>query len=120
LVGLKDLHDEIRPGRPPLDDLDAKILATFDKSLFESAYSIAEKLIIAYQAVVVHLHGSIGFESFYWHWVPHLLTDNLCEKCKEHARIILHFLHEAERNNCHHLVTGDESWFSLNIPPYRK
>jgi hypothetical protein len=27
------LHDEIRTGRPPLDGLDAKILAILDKSL---------------------------------------------------------------------------------------
>jgi hypothetical protein len=30
--GRQDIHDEIRTGRPPLDDLDAKILTILDKS----------------------------------------------------------------------------------------
>jgi hypothetical protein len=31
----QDFHDEIRTGRPPLDDVDAEILAILNKSLFE-------------------------------------------------------------------------------------
>jgi hypothetical protein len=31
------------------------------------------------------------------------------EKQKEHARAMLPFLHAAERDDWHHLVTGDES-----------
>jgi hypothetical protein len=46
--GRQDLHDEIRSRRRPLDDLDGKILAIFDKSLFESAHSIAENLLVAH------------------------------------------------------------------------
>jgi hypothetical protein len=40
--GRQDLHDEIRSGRPPLDDLDSKILAILEKSPFESFHSIAD------------------------------------------------------------------------------
>jgi hypothetical protein len=36
--GRQDLHDKIRTGRPPLHDLDAKILAILDKYPFESAH----------------------------------------------------------------------------------
>jgi hypothetical protein len=46
--GRQDLHDEIRSGILPLDDLDSKIVAILDKSPFESAHSIAERLLIAY------------------------------------------------------------------------
>jgi hypothetical protein len=42
--GRQDLHDEIRTGRPPLDDIDVKILAILYKSPFECAASIAERL----------------------------------------------------------------------------
>jgi hypothetical protein len=49
--GRQELHDEICTGRPPLDDLDAKIMAILDKSLFESACSIAETLDIVYSTV---------------------------------------------------------------------
>jgi hypothetical protein len=82
------LHDEIRTGRPLLDDLDAKILTILDKSLFESAHSIswAEKLLVAYPTVSRHLHDSIGFKSFHFHRVPHLLTEDLRDKRKEYAR----------------------------------
>jgi hypothetical protein len=62
--GRQDLHDEIRTGRPTLDDLDAKILAILDKSPFESACSISERLRIGHAIALEHLHVSIGFKSF--------------------------------------------------------
>jgi hypothetical protein len=52
-LGRQDLHDEIRTGRPPLDDLDAKILAMLDNSPFESAHSITETLHIAHCALLI-------------------------------------------------------------------
>jgi hypothetical protein len=69
--------------------------------------------------VLRHLHDSIGFKSFHLHWVPHLLTDDLREKWKEHARAMLPFLYAAEHDGWHHLVTGDESWFFFNTSPRR-
>jgi hypothetical protein len=53
--GRQYLDDEIRNGRPPLDDLHSKILVILDKSPFESAYSIAERLLIGYSTVLLHL-----------------------------------------------------------------
>jgi hypothetical protein len=75
-LGRQDLHDEIRTGRLPLDDLGIKILTILDKSPFKSAYSIAERLLVALSTVLWHLHDSIGFKSFYLHLVSHLLTDD--------------------------------------------
>jgi hypothetical protein len=46
-LGHQDLHDEMRTGRSPLDELDAKILVILDKYPFESAHSIAETLLVA-------------------------------------------------------------------------
>jgi hypothetical protein len=57
----QDLHDEIHTGRPPLGDLDIKILAILDKSPFESARSIAKTLRVAHSIVLLHLYTSIGF-----------------------------------------------------------
>jgi hypothetical protein len=65
--GRQDLYDEIRTGRLPLDDLDAKIMAILDKSSFESARSIAETLDIAHSTVLLYLHNSVGFRSFHLH-----------------------------------------------------
>jgi transposase len=45
--GRQDLHDEIRSGRPPLDDLDSKIVAILEKLPFESSHSMSERLLIA-------------------------------------------------------------------------
>jgi hypothetical protein len=33
----------------------------------------------------------------------------------EYAQAMLSFLHTAERDGWHYLVTGDESWFLLDI-----
>jgi hypothetical protein len=107
----RDLHDEIRSVRSPLDDLDGKILAILDKSPFESAHSIAKRLLVARSTVLQHLHESLGFRSFHLHWVPHILTDNLRDKRKEYATTMLPFLHAAECHGWHHLMTGDESGF---------
>jgi hypothetical protein len=112
--GRQDLHDEIRTGRSPLDDLNAKFLAISDKSLFESACSIAERLCVGHATVLKHLHVSIGFKSFHLRWVPHLLNDDLRQKRKEHASVIVPFLYAAQRDGWHYLVTDDESWFFFN------
>jgi hypothetical protein len=44
----QDLHDKICTGIPPLDDLDAEILALLDKSPSKSARSTIETLCIAH------------------------------------------------------------------------
>jgi hypothetical protein len=61
----QDLHDEIRSGRPPLEDLDSKIMEILEKSPFESSHSIGERLIVGQSTVFRHLHESIGFKSFH-------------------------------------------------------
>jgi hypothetical protein len=105
----QDLDNEIRIGRPPLDDLDGKILAIFHKSPFESAHSMAETLLVAWLTVLPHLHEFLRFKSLHLHWVPHLLTGDRQDKRKDYARAILLFLHAAKRDSWHHLVTADES-----------
>jgi hypothetical protein len=115
--GRQDLHDEIRSGRHSLDDSDCKILAIFDKYPFKSAHSMAERLLVTYPIVLQYLHESFWFKLFHLHWVPHLSTCDLREKWKEYARVMLPFLHVAEQDGWHHLVTGDELWFCDNILP---
>jgi hypothetical protein len=58
--GRQDLHDEIRPGQSPLDDLDAKNLARRDKLPFESAHSISKTLHVALLMTRLHLQDSLG------------------------------------------------------------
>jgi hypothetical protein len=73
----QDSHNEIRIGRPLLDDLDAKILTILDKSLFKSTRSIAETLYIAHSTMLLHLHDFIHFRLFHLHWMRHLLRHDL-------------------------------------------
>jgi hypothetical protein len=94
-------------------------LAILDKSPFESACSIAERLSVGYATVLEHLHMSIGFKSFHLRWVPHLLTDDLRQKRKERASAMLPFLDAVQRDGWHHFVTDDEFWFVFNILPRR-
>jgi hypothetical protein len=113
------MYNDIRSGRPPLDDFDGKILAIVDESPFESAHSISERLLVACSTVLQHLHESLGFKSFHLHWVPRQLTGDLREKRKECARAMLPFLHAAKRDDWHHFMTGDELWLFFNISSRR-
>jgi hypothetical protein len=51
--------------------------------------------------------------------VPDLFLHDLCEKRNEYAKAVVPFVHVAESDEWHHLVTNDESWFFLDILPYR-
>jgi hypothetical protein len=75
------------------------------------------KLFIIWRSL--HLRTSIGFRSFHLRWVSHLLTGDLRQKRKEYAKAMLPFLHAAECDDWHHLVTGDESWFFFERTPCR-
>jgi hypothetical protein len=86
----QDLYDEIRSGRPPRDDLDAKIMAILHKIPFESARSIAETLSVASLTVLLYLNDSIGFGCFHLYLRPHLLTHDLSEKRKEYLKRCCH------------------------------
>jgi hypothetical protein len=63
--GRQGLHHEIRTGRRPLDDVDANILAILNKSPFESARSVIERLRVSHATMLNHLYLSIGFKSFH-------------------------------------------------------
>jgi hypothetical protein len=90
-----------------------------DKSLFESARSMAERLWFDHATVLEDLHTSIGFKSFRLRWVLHLLIENLRQKRKEYAIAMLPFLHAAEPDGWHHLAIGDESAVLFDPSPRR-
>jgi hypothetical protein len=96
--GRQDFHDEIGTGRPPLDDVDAKILTILNKSPFESMRSIAERLCVSHAIVLNYLHLSIDFKSFHLPWVSYLLTEDLRQKRKDDARAMLPLLYVTQRH----------------------
>jgi hypothetical protein len=73
----RNLHDDPRSGRPPINHLDAKIIACLEREPFSSAYSLAEALDVLPAAVLSGLHNLLGLKTFYLRWVPHQLTDDL-------------------------------------------
>jgi hypothetical protein len=88
--GRQDLHNEIRSGLPPLDDLDSKILAILEKSPFESSHSIAERLLVVQSTVLRHLHEFIGLKSFHLRWVLHLLSSDFSKNERNMQKICCH------------------------------
>jgi hypothetical protein len=109
----QDLHDDPRPERPPIDHLDAKIVACSEREQFSSAYSLADAQNVAPASILSHLHTSLGMKNFHFRWVPHQLTGDLRQvrvaKCGE----LLRALDAMEQTHFHHIATGDEGWFHI-------
>jgi hypothetical protein len=61
--GRQELHDEIRSGKPLLDDLDGKLLVIFDKSPFEStrSTSTAERTLVAHSAACNNSNMALAY-----------------------------------------------------------
>jgi hypothetical protein len=65
--GRQNLQDAILSGRPPLDDLNIRILDMFDKSFFESARSMEETVPVNRATMLRYLHKYLGFKLFNLH-----------------------------------------------------
>jgi hypothetical protein len=109
----QDLHDEIRTLRLPLNELDTKILATVDKSPFESIPSIAETLGVAHSTMLLHLHDCIDFRSFHLHWALYILMHHLCKTQKEYTKATLSF------RICND-IAFEKEWTNHYIAPEQK
>jgi hypothetical protein len=118
--GREGFHDEHRIERPPLDHIDAKILAMLDKAPFESARSMPHVLGVDDATVLHHLQAKLGLKSHYLRWVSHLLTDELRAKQKEFASLMIPYIVAAKRDGWRHFVTGDKTWFFLLSGPRRR
>jgi hypothetical protein len=75
--GRKELYDEARSSRPPIDFLDIRTLAFLNEQPFHSAYSIGEALGISHSTILGHLRESLGMNSFLLRWIPRELTTSL-------------------------------------------
>jgi hypothetical protein len=117
--GREDLDDEPRPGRLSEEHITAKIQELLNQNPFESARSIAETLSIFHSTVPKKLHDDHHFQSFYLRWVPDLLAPELREQRSRFAREMIRVVTAAARDDWHHRVTEDESWFFLSYSPRR-
>jgi hypothetical protein len=65
--GCQTLHNDPRSGKPPIDQLGAKIIACLEMGPFYSAYSLAEALDVSPAPVLSYLHNSLGMKNFHLH-----------------------------------------------------
>jgi histone-lysine N-methyltransferase SETMAR len=113
--GRELMDDEPRAGRPPIDFLDIQILSNLEKYPFHSAYSLAEILKVSHATILKHLHDALGMKHFHLRWIPHQLTEQLRAERVKKCRDLLPLLERMEASNFHNIVTGDESWFNLEL-----
>jgi hypothetical protein len=103
----------LRSERPPIDYLDAKIIARLERKPFSSASSLVKALDVSPAAVLSDLHNSLGMKNFHLRWVLHQLTDDLRQvrlaKCDE----LLRAPEAMQRTDFRHIITGNEIWFYL-------
>jgi hypothetical protein len=59
------MHDERRPGRPPVDFLDIPILSNLEKYPFHSVYLLPEILKVSDAVILKHLHEALGMKHFH-------------------------------------------------------
>jgi hypothetical protein len=81
-----DLSDQPSSGRPPLEDIDARILQTLEAEPWSSVRTIAEFLKIPASTVHLHLTTSLNMKSRHFKWVSHFLDDDLRAKRWEGAQ----------------------------------
>jgi hypothetical protein len=90
--GRQSLHNDRRSGRPPIDHLDAKIIACLEREPFSSVYSLVEVLELSPATVLSRFHNSLGMKIVHLRWVPHQLTDDSRQvrvaKCDELLRML--------------------------------
>jgi hypothetical protein len=112
-----NLSDRPSPGRPPLEDIDARIQQVLEAEPWSLVQMIAEFLKIPASTVHLHLTTSLNMKSRHLKWVPHFLDDDLRANRSEGARQLLDALQAQERCHFRDLVTGNETWVSLDMKP---
>jgi hypothetical protein len=112
-----NLSDRQSSGRPPIEDIDARILQVLEAEPWSSVRMIAEFLKIPASTVHLHLTTSLNMKNRHFKWVPHFLDDNLRAKRLEGARQLLDVLQAQERCHFRDLITGNETWVYLDMKP---
>jgi hypothetical protein len=113
-----DLSDRPNSRRRLLEDIDAQILQVLETEPWSSVRTIAEFLKIPASTVHLHLTTSLNTKGRYFKWIPHFLGDDLRVKRLQGARQLLDVLHAHERCHFRDLITGDETWVSLDMKPW--
>jgi hypothetical protein len=107
------MNNESRSGRSPIDFLDIQILSSLEKQSFHSAYSLSEILNVSHTTIFNHLRDSLHLKYFHLQWIPNQLTEQLRATRVQKYKELLSLLETMAATKFHTIVTGDESWFTL-------
>jgi transposase len=113
--GSDDLFHLARSGRPSRSDLVAPIQSLLQQFPFNSCEVLCRKLKIAMATCLRVLHDHLHLEKFNLRYVPHSLEADQKRSRIELFRELLHILEQDQQHEFEHILTGDESWFFLNI-----
>jgi hypothetical protein len=116
-TGRTIITDDVRPGSPSIDHLDALILKQITETPFASVRSLRKDVEIPKTTVWQRVTESLQFKSRHFKWVRCMLTDELRQKRIEGARTLLNVLEAQQRIEFRDIKTGDESWIYLNMAP---
>lgn len=103
-------------GRPVDEGLSCSIQALLAAEPKLSARQIAERLHRPVSTIKYQLRHVLGYQFMKTRWIPHTLTDKQRDARVRDSRALLKTLEDAEKNNLHFFVTGDESWFFYESP----
>jgi hypothetical protein len=59
------MDGEPRPGRPPIDFLDIRVLASLEKEPLHSIYFLAEILNVSHKIILNYLRDLLSMKSFH-------------------------------------------------------
>ena len=112
-AGETTLEDRPRSGRPPIQNLPARVKELLDETPFMSAHAIADQLGVSWPTVLNVLRNDLNFVWRALRWVPHALSDadkakrvSMCSSLFEHLRSL-------GPRSADRIITGDQTWVSV-------
>jgi hypothetical protein len=108
-LGWESVGDLERSGRPPIDNLDQKIIHLLEENPFHSVWSLAYELAVPRSTVWRYLTKRLTIENYHCRVVPFRLSPELRALRAECCRELVSVLEAELKNNFHTIVTGDES-----------
>jgi hypothetical protein len=70
---------------------------------------------VSHATILKHLHDTLGMKHFHLRWLPHELTEQLRAERVKKCQDRLLSLERMEASNFRNIVTGDESWFTVEL-----
>jgi hypothetical protein len=113
--GRTDLFDDPRSGR----SFAGAIGCMLEERSFNSRKVFYPHAQIGKATCLWILHHELGLKRFHLLCVPHALSINQKNKRVSYSKLFLTALMEQKTSGFQHIITGDDSWFSIYPPVIR-